>query len=179
MARLTIEKMYQNETWVNVYWLAGAIGDNGAAAADIIQAEQAVHYSPILITKARLDDGVEDTDVYANILINEFGARAIGSSQLLPLFNCLRVDFAAGGGSPSRKYLRGCLSEADVNFMTIDPDGVVGLQGLYGTPVAAVANFVDVDGEDITQATTFPFVQMRQLRRGSKKKTTPSSPTPV
>ena len=171
-SRLTIEKMYQGEYWTNVYWLAGDIGASASAAAAIIAAEQDIHFNPILLTKARLDDGLENTDVFATIIINAFGT-AGAPTDLLPLFNVLRVDFAAGGGRPSRKYLRGCLHEGHISFNTIAPTNVTFFQTTYADVVSAISGYVDVDGDDITSGTVYPFVGMRQLRRASKKKTTP------
>lgn len=173
MARLTIEKMYQGEYWTNVYWLAGSVGDAGSPAAAIIAAEKAVTLDSVLFTKARLDDGVQDTDVYATIIINDFGDRELATGTMVPLFNVVRVDFAAGGGRPSRKYLRGLLTEAFVNFNTIEAAQVSFFQTNYATVVAEVTAFQDVDGDDISSGVVHPFVGMRQLRRGSKKKTIP------
>jgi len=46
--------------------------------------------------------------------------------------------------------------------------------------VAALTDLVDIDGDDLISATVYPKVAMRQLRRGSKKSSTPSSGgTPV
>ncbi len=178
-ARLTIEKMYQGEYWTNVYWLAGDIGASASDAAAIIQAEQAIHLQGVLLTKARLDDGQEDTDVFATIIINQFGGKSTGGNEMLALYNTLRVDFAAGTGRPSRKYLRGVLTEDDVVFNTLRSGILTAGQTTYADVLAATANYVDVDGDSIIAGTVYPFVQMRQLRRASKKKTTPSSPTPV
>lgn len=173
-SRVTIEKLYQGEYWTNVYWFSGAISAvQGASIADLIAIERSVHLSPVLITKVRIDDAVPLTDQFVTETINLFGLRTIGSEHMLPLFNVVRVDLTAGLGRPSRKYYRGALHEGDVNFNTIAPATV----SFYNTDVAAalasLSGFVDVDGTDITAGTTHPFVGMRQLRRGSKKKTTP------
>src|SRR5215207_2253474 len=104
-ARLTIEKMYQGEYWTNVYWLSTDLSDSAAAAVDILAAERAITLSPVLFTKMRIDDGVEDTDVFVTTSPNQFGLRSPGGNEMVPLFNVLRVDFAAGVGRPSRKYM--------------------------------------------------------------------------
>lgn len=173
MARLTIEKLYQGEYWTNVYWLAGSIGDAGSPAAAIIAAEKAVLLDSVLMTKARIDDGVQDTDLYSTIIINDFGDRELAGGSMVALFNVVRVDFQAGGGRPSRKYLRGLLTEAFVNFNTIEAAQLTFFQTNYATVVAEVTGFQDVDGDDITAGVVHPFVGMRQLRRASKKKITP------
>lgn len=172
-ARLTIEKMYQGEYWTNVYWLSTDLSDSAAAAVDILAAERAITLSPVLFTKMRIDDGVEDTDVFVTSSPNLFGLRSPGGNEMVPLFNVLRVDFAAGVGRPSRKYMRGVLTEDDVIFNTIRATPLATLDAAYAAVVAAVTAFVDVDGEDITSGASYPFVGMRQLRRASKKKTTP------
>ena len=172
--RLTIEKMYQNEYWTNVYFLAGSIGDSASTAASILGAEMAITSDDVLFTKMRLDDNTPDTEVYASSPINLFGLYDLGASQMLPLFNVVRVDFAAGTGRPSRKYLRGILSESDVNFNSILSGMVSTIQTNYATVLAGLAGYVDIDGDEIATGVVHPFVGMRQLRRGSKKKTTPS-----
>ena len=177
--RLTIEMLYQGEYWTNVYWLAGDIADAGSPAAAIINAQRAVTLGGILFTKFRVDDGVKDTDVFITAPINQFGLRSTGGNEMVALFNTCRVDFAAGVGRPSRKYLRGVLHEDDVQFNTIKASTLDFVKTTYADVVAAVTAYEDVDAEDITGGTVFPFVQMRQLRRKNKKKTTPSSPTPV
>jgi hypothetical protein len=171
--RLTIEKMYQNEYWTNVYYLSTELGSSASAANAIVAAERYATLTPVLFTKYRLDDNTEDTDVYGTVPLNLFGLNTLGSGQMLALFNVLRVDFAAGVGRPSRKYYRGMLQEAVVNFNAIDSAVVADFQTNVAGVIAAVSAYVDVDGDDITNGTVYPFVGMRQLRRGSKKTVTP------
>lgn len=178
-SRVTIEKMYQGEYWTNVYFLSSGIADALTSANALVAAERAITLSGVLFTKLRVDDNTEDTDIFYTAPINLFGQNTTAGAQYLSLFNVLRVDFAAGAGRPSRKYLRGTLWEAAVNFNTIDPLIVTDWQTNYANVVAGLADYVDVDGDPITSGLVYPFVGMRQLRRASKKKTTPSSPTPV
>ncbi len=170
---LDSEKMLQGEYWTNRYIVAAA--DLAAAVAigvSITNIERAVHYSTVLFTKFRVSDGQPLTDVYQVVNLNSYGAAAIGTLQLMPLFNVVRVDFnTAGGGRPSRKYLRGCLSESSVNFTQLDGGYITFMDANYTGPMIDLAGFVDVDGQQITSGSAYPFVAMRQLRRGSKRKT--------
>ena len=171
--RLTIEKLHNGEYWTNVYFLSGSIGDSASSAAAIVAAERAVTWNQVLFTKMRLDDTTEDTDVYATTPLNVFGLSDFSTNQAAALFNVVRVDFAAGSGRPSRKYLRGILNEGNVNFNTIAPASVDGIQTAYADVLADLTDYVDVDGDNITSGVVHPFVGMRQLRRGAKKKDTP------
>lgn len=178
--RLTTEKEYQGEFWTNVYWLdhetvAAALADGLA----IIQAEQAASAAAVLFTRYRVDDAVIETDNYQTVIVNQYGAVAADGNQLMPLFACLRVDFTVSGGRPSRKYFRGMLYESNVDGpFNLVPAFVTARQADLATNIAAVASYVDVDGQEITGGLVYPKVAMRQLRRGSKKKDTQSTPTP-
>lgn len=170
--RATVTKFHAatGEYWTNVYWISGA--DIDAAhqdASNLINLEKALLYSSILITSVRTDDAVEGTDAYRTYTVNTPGSRT-PSSDMLPLWVTARVDFTvAGGGRPSRKYIRGCLEEADMT-MTAIGSGTTGLLNTYAAGVAALAGAVDVDGAEILNGVVMPVPQMRQLRRGSKKR---------
>lgn len=173
MWRLTIEKMYQAEYWTNVYWLDADVSVASSAAQSILAAERAITLNDVLFTKMRLDDALVGTDVYTTTVLNVFGQSTANAATKLPLFNVLRVDFAAAQGRPSRKYLRGVLTEDVISFNTIAPATLTFYDTNYSTPVANVAGFLDVDEQEIISGAAVPFVGMRQLRRGSKKPVTP------
>ena len=174
-----IEKLYQGEYWTNRYIVAAA--DLIAAqsiGSQIVGIERAIHLSPVLFTRYRVSDGVKDTDVYIVANLNLFGTGNLDNAAMLPLFNVLRVDFnTQGGGRPSRKYLRGVLQENNIAYNDINAPALTNYNTNYATPLAALAGFVDVDGQEIVQGSAYPFVAMRQLRRGSKRKT-PTTNTP-
>lgn len=174
MLRVTIEKHYAlaGEYWTNVYFHGG---NDFAAAAQfangVVAAERALYHSGITITKYRIDDNVENTDNFVTVPLNVSGTRA-ATSDPLPLFATGRVDFAAGTGRPSRKYIRGLLQENDTAAFKLTNSALAELQA-YGSAVVAAGDYVDVDGQDISSAAASPDIAMRQLRRGSKKKVTP------
>lgn len=176
--RLTVEKEFNGEFWTNVYWINEAtVAGAMPAAAEIVGAERAIHWNQVLFTRYRVDDAVKNTDNYVTGIINGMGQVAF-DSQSMPLFVVLRVDFTVAGSRPSRKYLRGCLQESNVDGpINLVAASVNAWQNLYADRVANVATFGDVDGQDITAGRVHPRVAMRQLRRGSKKKVTPSTTT--
>lgn len=130
----------------------------------------------ILFTHYSISDNVEDTDAYFTYPLNVFGQSGATGDQA-PLFNTLRIDFTKlGGGRPGRKYYRGALTESVVQaFGRLDP-------AWYAQLVTQIQTTMDANtagGENFTyvSASAHPFVAMRQLRRGSKKKNIPSPPT--
>lgn len=174
--RVTIEKYLAvaGEYWTNVYFLdSSSQAEAETAAQNLTNMERQFHAAPVLFTKWRVDDGQPNTDVYKTQPINLFGSRDPGQVQLMPLFVVARVDISvAGGGRPSRKYYRGVLLESDVNGMTIDGSFIINAIGtaFIGAPLGDIA---DPDNQAAVSVSVSPITGMRQLRRGSKKKTTP------
>lgn len=173
------EKMFQGEYWTNRYIVAAAdLAAASAAGNAIVGHERAITRTDVLFTKYRASDGQPDTDIYQVYNVNDFGTKA-PNGDMLPLFVVARFDFnVAGGGRPSRKYMRGVLSEGEITFNTIAGTAVTLLNTNFATPMADLAAYVDVDGQAISDGQCFPFVSMRQLRRGSKRKA-PSGGTPL
>lgn len=171
--RIMVEKLYQGEYWTNVYYADATSVSATTTALAIVAAERAILGSGILVTKYRIDDNTENTDEYVTGVVNQFGQRDFSASQLIPLFNVVRVDFEAGSGRPSRKYIRGALVESYINFNTIESAQVSYIQTNYADVLAALAGYVDIDGQALVAGVVHPFVGMRQLRRGSKKPVTP------
>lgn len=173
--RITIEKYMASaaEYWTNIYHVD--VADLQAAVqqiANFANAERPLYPESVVITKGRADDGIPNTDQYGTQVFNAAGTRASAGQDLNPLFVTARVDFtSAGFGSPSRKFLRGVLYESDVSFSSIGAT-VAALLNTYGDAIIALP-VCDVDGQDLVDAVPFLAPQMRQLRRGSKKKIVP------
>lgn len=183
MAALTIieiEKVLNGEYWVNRYFCSEAIGAADNTANAILNAERQIHFAPVTFTKMSLRTVTEGDEVYATAPINLPGLADLMGGQIMPLFVVARVDFQAQVGRPSRKYLRGVLDEAQVTTFDIGAPRVASINGNYASVVAALAGFCDIDGDDIIAGSVSPKVGMRQLRRGSKKKSVPlGGGTPV
>lgn len=174
--KVDIEKQLGTEFWTNVYYVdAESLTAAHAIGAEIVVAERGIHSNLVTFTKYRTSDMVPGTDQFITEPLNVQGAVAANSS-LLPLFNVLRVDLGVGVGRPSRKYLRGVLYEDTVTFDTVDPAAVAVYDADYANDLEIIEELVDIDGQPIINVTVNPKVGMRQLRRGSRRATTPIIP---
>lgn len=173
-----IEKLLRGEYWTNRYWVKDDNMAQALISADMLYtSERAIHKNNVLFTKLRVSDGLPNTDVYQIVNLNTFGVQ-VPQGDELPLFCIVRVDFnTEGGGRPSRKYLR--LPLNDVNMVAegkLDTEFIGGIMEYYATPLVGFASYVDVDEQNIVSASVWPWVGMRQLRRGSKRKLEPILP---
>lgn len=175
--RATVEKFNGTvaEYWVNVYWLQAPNLDAALSAANAIATQELpILLSGQTLTKVRVDDNVKNTDQFLTTVRNANGTRASGASDALPLFATARVDLSTlQPGRPSRKFIRGCLLESDMGSYGTIVGAVLTLLGTFASNIANVPELVDVDNSDIVSGTVWPYVQQRQLRRGSKKKIVP------
>lgn len=173
--RLVIEKYHQTsaEYWVNRYFInAASMADATLASNGVVDAEKALYTSDVMITKSHIDDNVPNTINFETTIRNITGTRPSVAGDRMPLFNVARVDFSvAGGGRPSRKYLRSVLYELDASFTSIVA-GVVTMLQTYADSVAA-SGVCDPQGQDFISGSPWKAPAMRQLRRGSKKKIVP------
>lgn len=173
--RITIEKYLasQAEYWTNVYWAEGTTLADAATVANAIYPLERMMYLPsVIITKYRVDDGQPNTDVFTTVPLNLPGTSGL-TGDAMPLFVVARFDFQAGSGRPSRKFYRGVLTELWVDaFGAISSSGMSSLTS-WAQQIGDVPGYVDVDGDAIIQGSAHPRAGIRQLRRGSKKKSTP------
>lgn len=171
---LDIQKELRGEYWTNRYILDGASLLSLVAPADLIlDAERAITIPDVDFTSYRLSTTVSGDDSYIIVPVGLPGQRVL-ASQALPLFCVVRVDFPPPQGRPSRKYLRGVLGESDQeNYGDLLSSTVTFLADNYGVPVGAVPEYVDVDGQALGTGVIWPNVAMRQLRRGSRRRTMP------
>jgi len=171
-----IEKEYLGEYWTNRYVvLAPTRAQAAIYAGEIAEMERTWHKTVVLFTKFRVSDDNPATDNYQVSNLNVYGTAPV-NGDLLPLFNVMRVDFnVSGGGRPSRKYYRLPMGEFDQANGTITS----GALSVWNAAVANLATggyYRDVDGQVIIDASVYPKVGMRQLRRGSKRKAPTTSP---
>lgn len=177
MWRISIEKFMASgaEYWTNIYYNNNAtLADAVIRAGELVAAERPLYGPQVTVTKARVDDFTEGTDVGQTIVYNLPGTRTADlSGSYLPLFVTARVDFgAADAGRPSRKYLRGTLTEDDLlGPLSLSAASIARLQ-TYADAITDGSS-CDVDGADLTTGVPWPAPQMRQLRRGKKRTVTP------
>ena len=178
--KVDTEKSYGSEFWTNRYIVeAGSIENAQEGGLIIIEQEREFHRTFINFTKLRVSTFTPNDDVFIITPYNADGNLVASSGGVLPLFNVMRVDLAVEGfGRPSRKFYRTGLMAGDVTLdFTVTGDAI-------NTVVPAVEEMisqlqfnssplVDVDGQAITSAVSFGLIAMRQLRRGSRRRTEP------
>lgn len=99
------------------------------------------------------------------------GAGTVGVTDYYPLYATVRVDLAPEFGRVGRKYLRPPLGMSG-------GDGKGGLSTAaqtfyrdnYCIPLIALGTVCKPNGQPFVSAGVHPLIQMRQLRRGSKRK---------
>src|SRR5687768_17061270 len=155
------------EYWTNRYFTSDAYTAAGTTIDALVAAHLPMLLNSCILTKVRVDDNVPDTDNFDTVSFNVTGTRAVGSDHMYPLFNTVRIDFdVAGGGRPSRKFLRAALLEGDVNFVTLQA-GIITAANTFADAIVAIGTIVDPQGNDFIDGVVWPAPQMRQLRRGS------------
>lgn len=167
---LDIEKSIGLESWTNRYFVETSDFSSAVTLGQLfVDAERVFHTNVVTFDRYRIATITPNDDQFVITPLAVPGQRAPGGS-LLALFNAVRVDFSKGFGRPYRKYYRGVLDEETVNF-----------QGISGTLITLVENGLSnisgynrtMDGTVLGTPVVIPQVAMRQLRRGSRRRTTP------
>jgi hypothetical protein len=91
----------------------------------------------------------------------------------LPLFNVMRVDLSPAMGRPSRKFYRIPVPESAQDNGQFVAGWTSGINGNFIPQLLAVNGLCDESGNDIVTIGMSPTVGMRQLRRGSRRRTQP------
>jgi hypothetical protein len=163
----------QQVYWTNVYHVSAP--DQATAVSQgssIVTIEKTIHSTLITYTKMRVRNvsvlGMAPTIVP----LTGTGGRAT-ATDYLPMYCCCRVDFGKATGRPNRKYLRIFILEGDQVNGNLTAAAEGSFQTNYATPILSLGYVCDADGTLISSADVITQVQMRQLRRGSKRRTTP------
>lgn len=173
--KLQVEKFLPaaGEFWVNTYNLVAAWDSNVAfaAALAVVDAEQTLHLTNVIITKFRLSDDVPLTNNFRSTVVNRLGTRQI-QGDLMPLFVTARLDLSTGVGYPNRKYYRGVLLESETTFTTF-LQSFISTFGVFGDALLAIPELCTRNNVTFVQSRPALSPAMRQLRKGSKKKPIP------
>lgn len=171
--QVDIQKRIGTEYWTNRYFLGvGSVGEAAGFVDEIVAFEKSIHSTEVIFDRARVSDGIPGTDSYVIIPLNGNGGVS-GSGAHVPLFNTVRIDFGVGAGRPSRKYYRCGLGEGLMTGENWDNLLITDYQAAATAFVNGDVPYCDVDGQIIINATVMNQVQMRQLRRGSRKRNQP------
>lgn len=168
-----------NNFWTNTYLLEAASLDeaHSSAVIHIAGGEQDIHASFITIDKVRTSTITPNDLVFRSQALNLAGTLTT-SGNALALFNVVRVELPVAEGRPSRKYYRCGLGGGNMAAGYKWDGGVVtaiesSIADFKTALTTAGTPWVDPQGEIITTIVALEKVGMRQLRRGSKRPTTP------
>lgn len=171
--QVDIEKSALGERWTNRYFVEAAdLTAANAMGSALVTVEKSFHRAWVAFNTLRVRTAVQGDDLYTITPLTGTGAVAGTTAASLPLFNVLRIDLGAAAGRPSRKYYRGVLQVEDQAAGALDPAAYLNaVQGLE--TILEGGNLVDVDGQVLLTVAPHQRVGMRQLRRGSRRKTEP------
>lgn len=179
--KVEIFKSYLGERWENVYLVRGP-GDPPAdtplpAVAFIIaNAEREIHLPSVTFEYARVSTVAAGDNSFVTVPIGFNGLRpASDAGAPLPLWNTLRVDLLVELGRPSRKFFRGVLGEADIDYMSVAEGIRTNAQVMMNAMITeltetAEMTMVDPQGQEIYASQPYNRVQMRQLTRGRRRR---------
>lgn len=177
VVKLDIQKFRQGLYWTNRYLLD--LADPSDVSLEMIEAiantEGNWHATTVTIVSARVSDMVEGTDNFIVYPLNITGAQLDGGDPI-PGFVTLRADFGVGVGRPLRKYWRTYAAEALTSGGNWSNTFVAANQALLVTMLAEVPSICDPQGNRAVSVAVKTNLQMRQLRRGTRKKTQPVIP---
>lgn len=158
--------------WTNVYHVNQSdMSGATTVGQSIVALEKAIHATNVSFTKMRVANASPIGGPGSIIPLTGAGARSVAAG-FLPLFNVFRVDFNVGGGRPSRKYLRGPVITGDNTSGNVVAGTITLLNNNYIAPLIATNALCDPQGQMFVSGAVYPSIGMRQLRRGSKRKTT-------
>lgn len=173
--QVTIQKNIGTEYWTNDYYVNTADLDAAEAAArEIVAAEYRIHMETVQFGTVRIRTTIEGDEVYRNIFVPSNGQRPY--NEYLPLFNVFTAVLSPAEGRPSIKYLRGPVGKPDTVNGGVVTAVSTGPFDLYRNQLEAIESLCDVDGQPILSVQLKPQVGMRQLRRGSKRRSQPVLP---
>lgn len=174
--QVDIQKELGGEFWTNRYTV-NATDMNVAIdiGGEITALERAVHLAAVTFERYRVSVPGEENDMYSITLVEQPGLITV-TAAILPLFCAVRVDFGTQFGRPGRKYLRGCLDEAQVvgSVLETATRGAVGT--LYADELIGAGYVTSPSGALFLSASVKSPIAMRQLRRGSRRRTEPILP---
>lgn len=173
---LDIQKAIDTEFWTNRYTLDLATADpEQADIQTILLAERNITTTSVSFTSYRLSTATVGDETFFIVPVGESGLYS-GGGDRLPLFNCVRVDFTVLGTYPCRKYLRTGLTETMVAGLYLTPTYRDLVNANYADVLAGLSSYVNPAGRSITGGAAPEEIAMRQLRRGSRRRTQPVIP---
>jgi len=161
------------EYWTNVYHVnVASLADALTEGYQLVDREKVIHHTNVAFDRIRVSAmPVSGGQFISAALVGD--GLAPGPSDV-PLFVVARVEWTVGFGRPGVKMYRGALVEADIVGPTaLTPE----VRSFYATWAAEtlvqVPTLQKMSGGVFTAGVLSPSPGMRQLRRGSRRRTTP------
>ena len=172
---VSIQKQLGSEYWINVYHCEAA--DQPAArvvAEEIVGVERAVTMDNVSFVNFRIRQA---SVLGAPGTVYPIGLTGlVATTVYMPLFVVARFDFAVPVGRPSRKFLKPPVATTIISNGTFTTAGQTFYNNTYADGLLAISELRANDGQSFLSIRVNPTVGMRQLRRGSRKRTTPIIP---
>lgn len=171
--KVDIQYNYNTEYWTNVWY----INTSDVASAkewvdDFVAATLDMQQNAVTIDKARITPAPFIANTFTDYPINTAGTG--GSTPPVPLFNVVRMVMGKGTGRGVSHYIRGGVTPSNIGA---DGNFTSAAQTFNQSKADAIISLVpfpcDRNGNLYETCTASPKVGMRQLRRGSKRRTTP------
>lgn len=170
--QVVIEKQLGSEYWVNDYHIEApdAIGAS-TQAGSIVAIERTVHSTLVGFTKYRIRPA--GSSAQGTVYPIGLPGQNNGIGAYLPLYNTARIDMAPASGRVGRKYLKCPVSQAAQSDGAFNSGFLSYINTNYCQPLMALGYVCKDNGDLFVTAACQPAVQMRQLRRGSKRRLQP------
>lgn len=169
--QIVIQKFLNGEYWVNDYHVqAASPSEAHTRGLAIVAIERSVHkvITAFVNMRVRNAAGGGQGTVYPLGLFGQAGV-----DDYFPLYCTVRVDMSPEFGRVGRKYLRLPLEEGGATNGTLTASTINFINQSYATPLANLAYVCKPNGQDFVAASAVPGLQMRQLRRGTRRRTQP------
>lgn len=167
-----IQKNFFGEFLVNDYNISAPDMEAAMAFLETIAHYEAALFIPgIVINTLRVSSLPQGDNYFYTKAVNIPGTRTY-TGALTPPFNRFRVDMGVGFRRPLRKYLLIPLT-GDVNGGGLSSAAQTLVNTSYCQPLVALGCVVAINGTIVGSASVSERVGMRQLRRGSKRRSTP------
>jgi hypothetical protein len=177
VVKVDIQKVRGGMYWTN-RWLLNLAGPQLVSQAMVLaiaNEESQLHATTVTIISGRVSDMVVGTDNFYIYPMNIPGTIADGGDPL-PGWVTLRADFGVGAGRPLRKYWRVYLGENQVVGGVWSPGILLAVKDRMEELLTLVPTICDPQGNEATSVAAKSQLQMRQLRRGTKKRLLPVIP---
>lgn len=177
VVKVDVQKSRGGVFWTNRYLLdlASPADVSYEMAGAIAGHESQFHATTVNFISTRVSDMVPDTDNFYIYPWDFTGALSDGGSPM-PGFITMRTDMGVGPGRPLRKYYRTYVGEDRVAGPVWEGAYVTLVKTTLEDLLVEVPTICDPQGNQATYVVAKPPLQMRQLRRGTRKPLTPVIP---